>query len=154
MISKYGLQHGLLASLATWSFFVLCTPVADAGFLIDFPVRLLTGLKMFYSEIMVWLVAIIITLFTFFFQPQVFATHFLLQVFHKIISQLFPYGIIIVLSCFGSFLSIYFGDEIFDQFNHHKHHRINLFIFLFLAILTIVFYYFLIKKLGIEIPFA
>jgi hypothetical protein len=34
---KYGLQQGLFVSTLSWSFFVLCTPVADAGFLLDFP---------------------------------------------------------------------------------------------------------------------
>jgi len=43
---------GFLAAL-TWSLFVLCTPVADGGFLIDFPVRLLFRVRMIYSEITV-----------------------------------------------------------------------------------------------------
>ncbi|MCD6523056.1 MAG: hypothetical protein J7K68_04870, partial [Candidatus Diapherotrites archaeon] len=38
---KYGLDKGLLVGLLTWSFFVFCTPIADAGFLLDFPLRIL-----------------------------------------------------------------------------------------------------------------
>ncbi|MCA9353073.1 hypothetical protein KC901_02720, partial [Patescibacteria group bacterium] len=37
---RYGLENGFLVTAGTWSFFVLCTPVADAGFLLDFPLRL------------------------------------------------------------------------------------------------------------------
>ena len=37
LIYEYGIQDGGLVTLLTWSFFVLCTPVADAGFLLDFP---------------------------------------------------------------------------------------------------------------------
>jgi len=49
-ILSFGLSHGILVSLLTWAFFVFCTPVADAGVLIDFPVRYITGIKMIYSE--------------------------------------------------------------------------------------------------------
>jgi hypothetical protein len=34
------LKDGFYVTILTWSFFVLCTPVADAGFLLDFPFRL------------------------------------------------------------------------------------------------------------------
>ncbi len=37
---EYNLLTGGIAVALTWSFFVLCTPIADAGFLLDFPLRL------------------------------------------------------------------------------------------------------------------
>jgi hypothetical protein len=58
LIYEYGIQDGGLVTLLTWSFFVLCTPVADAGFLLDFPIRLLYKIKMIYTEIIVWILAI------------------------------------------------------------------------------------------------
>ena len=45
---EYGFASGGIVAGLTWSFFVLCTPVADAGFLLDFPVRLLTGMRMIF----------------------------------------------------------------------------------------------------------
>ena len=48
---EYDLLTGGIAALLTWSFFVLCTPIADAGFLLDFPLRLLFGIRMVLSEI-------------------------------------------------------------------------------------------------------
>jgi hypothetical protein len=36
---KYGVKDGFAITLLTWSFFVLCTPIADAGFILDFPIR-------------------------------------------------------------------------------------------------------------------
>lgn len=50
---EYDLMTGGIAALITWSFFVLCTPIADAGFLLDFPMRLLFGIRMVVSEIVV-----------------------------------------------------------------------------------------------------
>ena len=58
---EYDFSKGGAVVALTWSFFVLCTPVADAGFLIDFPVRLLFGFRMITVEIFVWILAILIT---------------------------------------------------------------------------------------------
>ena len=38
LVYEYGIEDGGMVTLLTWSFFVLCTPVADAGFLLDFPI--------------------------------------------------------------------------------------------------------------------
>ena len=54
---KYGKGQGFLITVLTWSFFVFCTPIADAGFLFDFPFRLITHLRMIYSELSVWVIA-------------------------------------------------------------------------------------------------
>ncbi|MFQ3324028.1 MAG: hypothetical protein ACI90U_001853 [Pseudomonadales bacterium] len=43
---QYDLLTGSIAALITWSFFVLCIPVADAGFLLDFPLMLIFGISM------------------------------------------------------------------------------------------------------------
>jgi hypothetical protein len=57
---EYDLMTGGIASALTWTFFVLCTPIADAGFLLDFPLRLLFGVRMLISEIAVWALAIVV----------------------------------------------------------------------------------------------
>ncbi len=63
-VSKsHGIKDGFVISILSWSFFVLCTPIADAGILIDFPMRLITGIKMIYSEMIVWTIAISINIF-------------------------------------------------------------------------------------------
>ncbi len=48
---QYDLMTGGIASALTWTFFVLCTPIADAGFLLDFPLRLIFGIRMLISEL-------------------------------------------------------------------------------------------------------
>ncbi len=53
-------------------FFVFCTPIADAGVLFDFPFRLITGIKMIFSEIGVWLIALVINFFIFFKNPHIY----------------------------------------------------------------------------------
>ena len=156
---KYGIQQGFLVSILTWSFFVLCTPIADAGFLIDFPLRLITKLKMFVSEILVWLVAISANIYAFFFNPMIYEKTKLLELFKHILKNPFPFWSIILISIIGTFVSIQFGDELLDKVQHkerklyHKHKfKYHLIIMIFIIVLSLVFYDFLLKKLGVNLP--
>lgn len=154
---EYDIATGGLLSLLTWSFFVMCTPVADAGFLLDFPVRLLFGIRMLKTEIIVWLLAIGISVYTLIFAEAQFDKTFLTSLFRQILLTPYPYWGIIVLSGLGTFLSIYFGDEMLDVATHqdrvkyHRHglnHRVVATVALFL--LALLAYYYLLDSLGIE----
>lgn len=156
---EYGLATGGMVAALTWSFFVLCTPVADAGFLLDFPVRLITGLKMLYTEIIVWVLAASINIIALTFYPQSYDKTVLTNLFHQILVTPWPYWGIIVICAAGTFLSVLFGDEMLDVLAHrdkhleHQHgfkHKIIAMAALFSLI--IVLYYELIASLGIEIP--
>ena len=158
VIWKYGVKEGFLVSFLTWSFFVLCTPIADAGLLFDFPVRIITGIRMLYSEILVWLIAVILNIYALLLDPQIYEKTLVLKLFKFILLHPFPYWLIIILSFIGTFLSIYFADELMDvvfhkerikYFLHHDKYRILLFIFLIIFIL--VLYNFLLKELNIKI---
>jgi hypothetical protein len=153
---KYDFATGGGVAAITWSFFVLCTPVADAGFLLDFPVRLITSIRMIYTEIGVWIIAIAINLLFFFTAPQFYETTFLTRLFFEILSHPWPYGGIIVLCGIGTFVSIAFGDEVMDVASHserslhHKHgfaYRALMSITLF--VLIIVAYGFVLKTVEI-----
>ncbi len=158
---KYGLEQGFFVSLMTWSFFVLCTPIADAGFLIDFPIRLITNMRMYLLEIIVWIIAISLNTYAYFFMPAIYEKTPLLSLFKHILNEPFPFWIIIILSFMGTFLSITFGDELLDKTHHHERkkyhthknkHRAILMIFLFA--ITFVLYTFLLKQLGLNIPLS
>lgn len=156
---QYGLATGGLVSALTWSFFVLCTPVADAGFLLDFPVRLVTGLRMFYCEMMVWVIAITLNLTTITLSPQSYEKTFLTSLLHKILTNPWPYWSIPVLCAIGTFLSVRFGDEMLDVIAHkdrkfhHKHgFKFQLISMAAFFLLVVWAYYHLIESLGIKIP--
>jgi hypothetical protein len=160
-IIKFGGKEGFLISALTWSFFVLCTPIADAGFLLDLPIRIFTGIKMIYSEIIVWIIAIGINLFTMSNNPLIYEDTIILSLFHHIISHPIPYASIIILSGIGTFLSLLFGDEIIDvsyeekevREHHLKHrHKHHLVILIFLFIIIFIIYDLLLNKLGMHIP--
>jgi hypothetical protein len=154
---KFG-TGGILIALVTWSFFVFCTPVADAGFLVDFPIRIITKLKMVYTEMIVWAIAFFINMYAFVFQPSVYDQTIILKLFYHILTQPFPFWGIIIISGVGTFLSIYFADELMDvavpskrkiYIRHVSKYRVIIFVFLIAFIIAL--YDFLIKKMGISI---
>lgn len=158
---EYGVATGGLVAILTWSFFVLCTPIADAGFLIDFPIRLVTNVRMFVSEILVWMIAISVNIYALTYESNIYDKELLTTLLKHTILTPYPYWAIIFLSAVGSFLSIYFGDEMFDiikdhaQKSHAKHHfKIKTISLIVLAIVIFITYYFLIESLGIDLHAA
>ena len=66
---KFDAATGAWLALLSWSFFVLCTPVADGGFIIAFPARLLFGTRMLTTQMIVWVLAIAINIAALNFSP-------------------------------------------------------------------------------------
>jgi hypothetical protein len=156
---EYGFMTGGVVAAITWSFFVLCTPVADAGFLLDFPIRLLFGIRMFVSEVIVWLIAISINVYSLLFDETMYDKTFLTGLLKKIILTPNPYWSIIILSVLGTFLSIYFGDEMLDVIRHrdrikyHQHaFKLKLIAVVGLFVLIFLSYYYLLESLNIQLP--
>jgi hypothetical protein len=156
---RYDVTTSAVASALTWSFFVLCTPIADAGFLLDFPLRLLFGIRMLISEIAVWAIAIAINAIVFLYFVEFYQTTKLTILLHAILTMPYPYWSVILLSGAGTFLSIRFADELMDVAHHgereffHRHslkHEVLLIIFF---IFVLVGYYKLIASLGIDADF-
>lgn len=156
---EYGFATGGIVAALTWSFFVLCTPVADAGFLLDFPVRLITGLRMFVTEMMVWGIALTINVTALSLSPESYQNSFLTSLLYQILTTPWPYWTIIALCGLGTFLSVRFGDEMLDVISHknrdyhHQHgfkHKLIVIVAFFLIV--IFAYYHLLASLGVEIP--
>jgi len=156
---KYDLVTGGIASALTWTFFVLCTPIADAGFLLDFPLRILFGIRMLISEIVVWVIAIAVNIVSLIYFSNYYETTELTMLLHTLLTTPFPYWGVVLLSGAGTFLSIRFADELMDVVHHrdreffHRHgfkYEIVLIIFF---IFVIFGYYKLIASLGINTSF-
>ena len=154
---KYGFAQGGLLSLLTWSFFVLCTPIADAGFLLDFPLRVVAGIRMLHSEIVVWTIAITTNILALNFHPQLYQSTILTKIFRQILLHPWPYWLIIFLSAAGTFLSVVFGDELLDVIKHRDRAKFHQHGFL-LKLISMVFvfagvfivYDILISRLGVK----
>lgn len=156
---KYDASTGLGVSILTWSFFVLCTPVADGGFILAFPIRLLFKIKMAYTQIVLWFMAIAINVVYMIASPQTYDLTFISRLLKHILSEPFPYWSILIISALGTFLSIYFGDEMMDVASHkerdnnHRHGaKYRTLLVLGLGILTVVAYYYLLSSLNVVMP--
>jgi len=119
--------------------------------------RLISGVKMLYSEIIVWIIAISINLFVFFNNSEIYDKTILLSLFKHIITTPFPYWGIIFLSGIGTFLSIYIVDNFMNSKKLEKKHlnlliKHKIIIFSFLILLIIIIYNFLLNSLGVQIP--
>lgn len=154
---EYGFATGGLLAIITWSFFVLCTPVADAGMLLDFPIRVLFRLRMWITELMVWSLAISVNVYALHASPDIYNKSFLGHVFHDILIHPVPYWSIIILSFLGTFLSVHFADELMDYVKHKDvqistKHRLIFEGLIMIAIFLLIFFVYniLLEKLGID----
>jgi len=69
---------------------------------------------MVYSELIVWAVAISANVYFLIFNPEIYSKTLISNTFYKILTKPWPNYLIILLSAFGTFLSLYFGDELLD----------------------------------------
>ena len=156
---KYDASTGFGVSVLTWSFFVLCTPIADGGFILAFPIRLLFKVKMAYTQIVLWFVAVGINVYMFFNESSIYDLTFITQLLKHILSEPYPYWSILLISALGTFLSIFFGDEMMDVASHkersvaHRHgFKYKTLLVLGLSILTVTAYYYLLSSLNVVLP--
>lgn len=156
---KFDAATGAWLALLSWSFFVLCTPVADGGFVIAFPVRLLFGARMLVTQIIVWIVAVGINVAALFTAPESYGDTALTRLLETILTNPWPYWSILLISAAGTALSIWFGDEMMDVTSHadrKKHHQHGFkhkaILVLGLGVLTILAYYQLLSDLDIAVP--
>jgi len=92
---------------------------------------------------------------TLLYGPSYYKTTILTELLYKIFTNPFPYWGVIVLSGFGTFLSIRFGDELMDVIHHrdrsffHSHHFKHELILFAFFLLVLFGYYGLIATIGI-----
>lgn len=156
---KFDAATGAWLALLSWSFFVLCTPVADGGFIIAFPVRLLFGARMLVTQIIVWVLAIIINVAALSFSPSTYEDTALTRLLYSILTIPWPYWSILLISAAGTGLSIWFADEMMDVTSHDKrikHHahgfKYKTVLVFGLGVLTVLAYYQILSDLGVEVP--
>ncbi len=155
---EYGFATGGILALISWSFFVMCTPVADAGMLIDFPIRILFKIRMWATEAIVWGIAIGVNIYALAKNPEIYEHSIIGHIFYGILTQPYPYWSIIILSFIGTFLSVHFADELMDYIKHRDvqkslKHRLIFEGVVMLAIFALILgvYNILLGKLGINI---
>ena len=156
---KFDASTGALLAVLSWSFFVLCTPVADGGFVVAFPIRLLFGTRMVITQIVVWIVALGINIVAVSVTPDSYSETAITALLYSILTTPWPNWSVLLIALAGTMLSIWFGDEMVDVTSHsmrEKHHRHGfkhkILLVLGLGVLTVVAYYHVLAGLGIKLP--
>lgn len=156
---KFDASTGALLALLSWSFFVLCTPVADGGFVVAFPIRLLFGTRMVITQIVVWFLALGINMVAVSVSPDSYSETAITGVLYSILTTPWPNWSVLLISLAGTMLSIWFGDEMIDVTSHSmrkKHHRHGfkhkIVLIVGLGLLTVFAYSHVLAGLGISIP--
>ncbi len=149
-------SEGLLVGIITWSAFVIATPIPDGGLLIDFPIRIFTGFKMILTELIVWVIAGSVNAYFLITNPEIYQETFITSVFYQILTRSWPGWVIIVICFFGTFLSLYFGDELLDVVFHHereKYHKHKNWhrglVVIFLVLIFVLLYYYIVHEMGL-----
>lgn len=118
---KYGITQGIGVTLITWSFFIFGTPLADADAIVDFPIRVFTDIPMHITEIYLFIIAALISLWYYIYNRVIFQYTFLTKIVYKMITNPFSlYGFIVVLSLIGSVISAFFENAIYDLIIYKK----------------------------------
>jgi hypothetical protein len=117
---EYGFRDGVLVGFLTWSLFVFGTPIADAGVLLDLPIRLLTKIRMLYAEMAVWVIALGMNIFVLKINPGIYQTNELTRILKYILTHPWPGYFLISLCFIGTFITIMLGDELLDIKEHKE----------------------------------
>ncbi len=155
---KFDATTGVHLAVLTWSFFVLCTPVSDGGFLFAFPLRLLFGFKMATTQIFIWLSAVGFNVYMVLTHASVYQFTLITKLLYKFITHPYPYWGILFICLIGTIYSVKFGDEMLDmtkhseRVKHHKHgFKYRIILVLGILLLTVAAYYEFIHLMHIHI---
>ena len=80
-----GLYKGTINSLFIWAFFVLCTPVPEAGLLISLPVKRYFNIRMDICQTFVSLLALFMIFYFYYTDKKVINTSFIGKLFNGLV---------------------------------------------------------------------
>ncbi|QQR48884.1 hypothetical protein IPF37_04970 [bacterium] len=109
-ISIYGIKHGTLLALLIWSCYALCIPAGHGQLLLGFPLRLVTDRPIF-TEPFFWSFAVIINIFSYFFEPYIYYQTIPTYLLYRIIVNPNPYWLIFLVSGLGTFFTFIINED-------------------------------------------
>ena len=115
LVSYHGLLIGTHLTLLIWSLYILTIPGGHGQYLIGLPVYSLTE-KTIYSEPFLWCMAVVLNIFTFSLNPQIYNKTLFTYFFYQILATPNPHWIILLISALGTcyntiFKLSYFGNK-------------------------------------------
>lgn len=130
---NHNFTTSLLATLITWSAYVLCIPAYHGKFILGIPYKIITRKKLLYPERILWPAAIIFNFISVYSYNSAYQTTIVTHLFYQIISTPWPQWLIILVSALGTFYKSFLGYQ-----NFYKHKYLHYFIRTILIILGIL----------------
>lgn len=143
-VSYNGYVKGCIKSLFIWGFFVLCTPVPEAGLIITLPLKRYLNVPMHISQTIVSFSALIILTYFYLYEKNIIKSYKIGKIFIELITL--KYFSIIILSILSSILT----SQLIDNFiNHYIYkHKLNyLYTKISIIVLCVMIYIYLLNSL-------
>lgn len=134
-VSKYGFKKGLWYLFITWIFFTIATPMPQSGLMISIPLKILYGISMNKSQIIMSIFSLIVIFILYYKYPYLLN----FSMFGKIMNEIIKNNayLIIFTSIIGSTTISGLFDNVIDFVNKKPIQFDN---FIFNIILTIISY--------------
>ena len=141
MFFSFYIDNNFITSLheasLLWSFFILCIPAIHGKNTIGFLFNLFTGKSLLYSQVYMWVGAIALNVYTYFYKPGIYLKSAFTHLLLRIVSTPSPYWLIIFFCGFATLYSFFIGQEKFKT-KKVTHYTINTF-FTILGIFTLFY---------------
>jgi len=101
LITQFGTGRGIYITFLIWSFFILCLPSTGKPIITSAVLYFFTEKSYQYASLLRWLVAFIFNIFTYLALPYIYLTSATTFLLYRIISNPWPYWLIIFVSSLG-----------------------------------------------------
>ena len=114
-IYNNGYNKGIIESLFIWGFFVVATPIPEAGLIVSLPLKRFFNFSMPIVQILTSVIALLICIL---YYKQVKNLNYIGQMFNLIIQQ--KYYLIFLISMFSSVVTTIVIENIIDRYFFNK----------------------------------
>ena len=110
-----------------WSLYILCFPANHGAIFLGVPFELITNIPLYYPELIMWPAAILLNIYTYFTNPQIYFASLPTHLLFRIITTPWPYWMIIFICSLGTFYKFFVGIKNFRN-EKIKHYIVRTFI--------------------------
>ena len=107
LIPKFGLRTSIHITFLSWSFLVLCFPLARGKILIKIPYELIFKSKLAIPELVAWPLAIIGNFIMYYRSPASYLKTYVTTLFFNILTNPWPFWIMIIVCAIATFYTAF-----------------------------------------------
>jgi len=139
-----GFLKGCIKTIFIWAFFILCTPIPEAGLLVSLPLKKYVNISIHISQIVISFIALMILIYFYYYEKKTINSCLIGKLFLELIK--YKYFSIIAISIISSIFTSEFIDNLIDNYiNNEKIYNIQF--KLFMIACFVLFYSFILNSL-------